>query len=302
MIKKQPWGHWTKKRLLEEAKKYSSRMDFFRGNKSAYAAAQKKRLLTLICSHMTRVGHKYKRRVYIIVFQNKKIYIGLTYDFSKRFAQHKRGDSRISKLLSTESHTIYISKNLYNPEQASRLESDLVDYYKSKKWNVINKAIAGGLGGSKNGKWTKEAVFLEAQKYDEVSEFIKNCGSGYYYAGKFGVRKEATAHMSRKIKQKGFLKSFENLKSIAIKFQTRTEMQKYDHAAYESARKHHKSSEIFAHMKPKWNTKSDMEIIEIAKRYATKTEFRLREVAAYTTARRRKIIHLCQSHMPKKSI
>jgi hypothetical protein len=49
---KVPMGYWTKERLIEDAKKYSSRVEWKKANGSAYATAGSNKWLDLCCAHM----------------------------------------------------------------------------------------------------------------------------------------------------------------------------------------------------------------------------------------------------------
>lgn len=45
-------GYWTRELILEESKRYSYRVDFWKLSKPAYSAAQKLNILNDVCSHM----------------------------------------------------------------------------------------------------------------------------------------------------------------------------------------------------------------------------------------------------------
>ncbi|MEK6211272.1 MAG: hypothetical protein AABM64_13055 [Pseudomonadota bacterium] len=49
-----PKGYWTKERVLNDAKQYKSRMEWFKASQSAYATAQAKGWLSEATAHMTR--------------------------------------------------------------------------------------------------------------------------------------------------------------------------------------------------------------------------------------------------------
>lgn len=50
--KRKPVNYWTDTRLMEEAKRYKTRSDFYTNSASAYSTAKRKGLLDVVCAHM----------------------------------------------------------------------------------------------------------------------------------------------------------------------------------------------------------------------------------------------------------
>lgn len=91
MIK--PVGYWNKIRCSVEAIKYTTKGDFERGCKSAYAASVKGKWLNDICEHMTmKCGNRFLRLIYVYEFEDKSAYIGLTYNIDKRQKQRDKSE------------------------------------------------------------------------------------------------------------------------------------------------------------------------------------------------------------------
>jgi hypothetical protein len=59
---KKPKGYWTKEKCHDEALKYKTRNDFFKGSSGVYNISRRNKWLDSICSHMT--NKKYKKKNY----------------------------------------------------------------------------------------------------------------------------------------------------------------------------------------------------------------------------------------------
>lgn len=137
---KNVYRYWDENSIFKEALKYETRGDFSKESPSAYGAAIRKNILDSACKHMRVVGDKYKRCVYSIVSGNK-IYIGITFDFEKRF--HTR--SHLAKMRREGVYTKII--DYIDSEYAVKLERWFINYYKNNpKWNCVNRYRGGSLG------------------------------------------------------------------------------------------------------------------------------------------------------------
>ena len=86
--KVKPSCYWTKEKCLEEALKYKYRKNFQKNSSSAYVISYNNGWLYDICKHMIRLGNKSKRCIYAFEFDDKYIYVGLTYNIENRKEQH----------------------------------------------------------------------------------------------------------------------------------------------------------------------------------------------------------------------
>lgn len=171
-----PVGYWSKERCVEEALKYTHRSDFEKHSKSAYGKAVKQKWISEICEHMTRIGNKHMRCVYVYEFSDNSVYIGLTYNIDQR--QIDRDNNKNDQVTKYKNKTGLepIRKQLtdyINADEAAKLEIYYINKYKENGWNVLNVAIGGSLGGGEP-KWTYEHCKNTIIKYEYVEDFSKD--------------------------------------------------------------------------------------------------------------------------------
>ena len=139
---------WTKERVFEESKKYTSRGEFKKGNSRAYTLARKNNWLNEMIwfepsQKMKPNGYWTKERV----FEESKKY--------KTFKEFKKGS--IGAYFAAKKHGWF----------------DEITWLKYEK----NKS-------KPKGYWTKERVFEESKKYTSRSEFRKGSCVAYEVARK----------------------------------------------------------------------------------------------------------------------
>ena len=79
---------WTKEMCQKEADKYTTKRDFKKNSPKAYSAAYTHGWIPEITKHMTVLGDKFKRMVYVFEFPDNHAYIGLTQDKQRRNYSH----------------------------------------------------------------------------------------------------------------------------------------------------------------------------------------------------------------------
>lgn len=240
-----PSNYWTKERVFEEARKYQTKSEFKKGCGSAYQVALEngwlKEMTWFIEGRLKAFTIKKNDSVYKYYWEEtNSIYIGRTL-----ISQQKVRDSRHS---TSEEDTVFryakenglavppmeiIEENITVKEGLER-EDYWVNYYKERGYNVLNIAKtgigSGSIGAIGFGKWTKEAVFEEAKKYQTRNEFLKGCSSAYDVARKNKWLKEMTWFVNGYVKWTKE-KAFEESK----KYQTRTQFCKHNKGAYNAA-------------------------------------------------------------------
>ena len=83
---RKPYGHWNiKENCLQESLKYKTRTEFQKGSGGAYISSMKNGWLDEICGHMEVVGNLKMRGIYVFEFEDNHVYVGLTYDFKRRY-------------------------------------------------------------------------------------------------------------------------------------------------------------------------------------------------------------------------
>lgn len=293
----------TKAKCAKEAKKYKNRTDFQRYSPGAWNAANKHNWLDEICSHMETYGNLFLRCIYAFEFSDISVYIGLTDNIQRREKQHlKSSNSAVYKHIQKTSLTpiLQILHEYTDKELAKTLEKFYIEDYRSKGWNILNRAKAGSLGG-KYVFWTYEECKSHALQCSTRSEFITKHPGAYASAIKNKWLDDICQHMELKFEIKN---DSETVRLEAQKYSTRQEFKHGSNSAYEYARKHHLLDAICTHMtrplpKVKW---TDEAIFEEAKKYSSKEDFRKACSAAYTIAHKKGIIEKVCSHMtsPRK--
>ena len=87
-------------------------------------------------------GNSYRKHIYVAIFDDNSVYIGLTYNFDKRIGEHltsvkssvykhmiKTGLKPTFKLITTE---------LLDNENAVKKECEMIDKYKNLGFNILN--------------------------------------------------------------------------------------------------------------------------------------------------------------------
>lgn len=158
-IRKKTKAHiWSDEKVLNEAKKYSTRSEWYKNSVGSYQRASKQNLMEEATKHMkdTRVPEGYYNR------------------------------SRILSISKEYKFTNDWMNNDYNSYA-----------WAIKNYTSKDKEIFGHLKHIKRGiaKWTKENVLKDALKYSTLQEWRRNSGSAEGSARKHGWIKEATKHM-----------------------------------------------------------------------------------------------------------
>lgn len=236
---RKPNGYWTYERCKEEAMKYEKKNIFQIERSSAYNAIYRNKWFDLF-DHMIIQGNKYKRIIYVFEFIDNSCYIGLTGNIKKREKQHllKDPNSAVFKhILKTGLCPVLIIKSDYiDVEDSIKMESDVLNEYRNKNWNILNIAKTGGIG-SANIKWTKEKCIMEANKYKKISEYQNESKSSYNAALKNGWIDEVCAHMHRCKSKSGYWNNEELCKKEALKYKNISEFKKKCWSAYNYSKK-----------------------------------------------------------------
>lgn len=212
---------WTFSRCLEEARKYSTKLEFSDHNVLAYFSALKNGWLERICEHM------------------------------------------------------YQDKSMENPHKRKFNHSDA--YFIEMR--------SPRAQGRTDGKmfWTFENCQKEALKYDSRSAFQKGTSSAYHAARRYNWLDEVCKHMQT-VAYQGEHWTFEKCKQEALKYSSRSELQKHSSGAYNSARRHGWLDTVCSHMtRSLWTLESCR---REALKYRSRSEFHKHSGSAYNAALR----------------
>lgn len=271
--------NWTKEGCAEEAFKYNNRTDFF--NKSpAYHFARRRGWIDEICSHMKPQGTYSRRMLYAFEHPDKSVYVGLTYNYERRYRDHMQNNKTLIKKYKEIGHKFIKFDVLYPAHIAAKKEQQLIEDYRRKGWMILNKNKAGGLGGNIE-KLTFEVCLKEAKKFETRKAFQKAQPSMMVTARKRGWEGKVFAHMKYLLHPK-YKKN--ELEKIAKSFNTLKEFRKFSNGAYQVANSRGLLAEITKHMKQTinphghWNKgKCAVE----AKKFKTRTEYQKASPSAY---------------------
>jgi predicted GIY-YIG superfamily endonuclease len=197
LIQRKPSNFWNFDNCKQEALKYSSRKDFGEKSISAYTTSLKNGWIDDICQHMSKIGNKYLRCIYVFEFPDNYCYVGLTYNIDKRKHQHFNDTkSCVYKHMSETDITPLLKQitDYIDVEEASKLESIKVKEYEKLGWKLLNKAKCGAIGGKKL-KWTKEKCMEAASNFKHRVDFKKGNPQAYDAAFNHGYLNEVCTHM-----------------------------------------------------------------------------------------------------------
>jgi len=249
-----PPNYWMLDRCHAEALKYQCRNKFIENSSSAYYAARKNGWLDEICSHMsTNQLHK-KRYLYAFEFTDNHVYVGLTYNVTRRSNVHlgligSANSAVLNHIRKTQlSPTLKMLVNIpIDESDAATKEVFFIDEYRKNKWFLLNRIKGGGLGGNLS-KWNFENLRKEALKYSTRGEFQKNSCGAYNAARRNNCLNEICSHMIEIVKPIHYW-TYENCKNEAFKYDKRNDFHVKSSSAYDSAHKNNWLNEICLHMK-----------------------------------------------------
>ena len=248
--KTKPMGYWTEEKCREEAKRYTTKLDFRNNN---YAVYQKAHDNGWLDSYDWLEDKSYVDldevcdNVYAYVFEEfKSVYIGRTKRISQRHYHHTRYNNPNRKDTVRE----YIREHDIENPKMTILEKNITireglekekyweDWYKEQGYKILNKAETGIASGSVGGlgcgksRWTYESCYEEAKKYKTRTEFINGKNSAFKQA-------KLNGWLDDYIWIKKPLKPYtiESATEIARKYTNMKEFRKYDISCYNACKR-----------------------------------------------------------------
>ena len=283
--KVRPNGTWTPEMVYKISMKYKTRGQFQSHERQAYQAARRLNIMDEACRHMVRVGNRFKRALYAFEFPDKSVYVGLTYNYDQRYSSHMKRTKRIIDKTNKLGHEFIMFNEYYEKEIAAEKEAELIEKYRKKGWEILNRSKAGALGSNIT-KWTKEEILKEAKQYNSIAEFNKANGSAYNAALKLGLKKEIKKHMTNLTRPARYWTKDKVLKE-AKKYNTRSEFHKNSSSAFLYAKKLGIREECYKHMETpsrirKWTPEA---VAKEARKYKSRSEFQRNSRGAYKAAK-----------------
>lgn len=240
---------WTKERCLEEALKYNSRTEFHNSNKSAYNSSIKNGWMDEICSHMIVIGNIKRRAIYCFEFEDKHVYVGLTYNINKRKNEHLNSDKSAVYLHMNKTGLVPNFKQLtdyIDLESSIEMEGIKIDEYTHNNWIILNRKKYGDVGRD-TFKWDYESCKNEALKYNDRTLFMRNSSGAHKSALINGWLIDITEHMNVKILKNYWTK--EKCLEEALKYDIKNQFKINSCGAYSFAYRNGFLDEICNHMK-----------------------------------------------------
>lgn len=279
-----PNGYWTHDRILKTARKYDSRNSFLESMAGAYSAAIRLGILEEACAHMKKKGSRYERAIYAFVFDNKSVYVGLTFDYDTRYREHLSQGGIVATQLEKHDAEFVEYGEWYDLDQAAVAEIEAIEEYRRRGWTILNRNKAGGVGSYPR-KWTEESVHELAQRYKTVKGFRRYHPGAYTVACRKGWWQQISEHMTKAVEHGKW--TLETLTLEAQKYSTRREFEIKNVGAYSAARKKGLLDQVCAHMERQVNpggywTKE--RVLQEARKYQTRVAFQKGARAAYQKA------------------
>jgi predicted GIY-YIG superfamily endonuclease len=257
-----------------------------------------------VTSHMIPVGSRYKRLIYAYEFPDNSVYVGLTYDMSKRDYSHMNRESSAVYQYMLKTGLKPIKKTLttfMDKTEASKMEGELEKKYKDNGWIILNRAKTGTLGGDVL-IWKPEKIRQLFLQYDDLTKLYDEQPSAIQAAKREGMDfyKDVTSHIARKHNKW----TDEMLTDEALKYKTRQEFRDNNQKAYQAAKARGDEfyNSITSHMDYQRTQWTDELLKNEALKYITRNQFAKGSPNAYTVARRKgdDFFNEITSHMPKK--
>jgi predicted GIY-YIG superfamily endonuclease len=289
---------WTDDALENEATKYKTRGEFQKNSPVAYTTALRRGILDDICSHMERAGSKYLRYIYAYEFPDNSVYVGLTYNLDERHRAHMNSPTSSVNLHIQTTGLKPIRKTvseLLDSQEASKVETRILDEYEKKGWTVLNRAKTGVLGGSTL-FWTEDKIIDEIKKYKTLNEFYINAPSAFNALRKLG--KEKFNLLTKNLKRVKEKLSDEEIGIIAGMYDNKMTFFKEEPRAYSQAKRKGQDffNKVTSHMKNQKTYWTDEMLRNESLKYSSRNAFAKGSPSAYTTARRRGLL---DSFFPK---
>jgi hypothetical protein len=173
-FKKLPNKYWHNyDNCLNEALKYKNKTEFITQSQHVYSIALKNGWIDNICSHMTPIGDRYNKCIYVYEFEDNHVYVGLTYNLKVREKSRKQDnkDAVILHIKKTGFKPVLYQLTDYLPvDDAIILEGEFLEKYRNEGWFLLNKRKTGGIG-STTPVWNFNRMKKIILNFKSINEF-----------------------------------------------------------------------------------------------------------------------------------
>jgi predicted GIY-YIG superfamily endonuclease len=171
------------------------------------------------------------RKLYAFEHPDKSVYIGLTYNYERRYKAHMETSKILIAKHKVMGHRFVTFDTLYPAHEAALKEQELIENYRRAGWKILNKNKAGALGGNIK-KWDFEKIQKLAKKYKTVKQFYTRQPSAAVIARRNGWMDKVCRHMISKAKRRY---TDQELIKLAEQSGSRGKMRKLFNGAYQVA-------------------------------------------------------------------
>lgn len=208
ITKRKARGYWTKERVFEAGKKCNTKKEFQNKYNGAYQKAHEYGWIDemdwLEDGNIKKLTDKIDC-VYIYRFkETNSVYVGRTICPVDRDWEH-RTDKKYGKD-NTDTVFRYSKENGFEIPKMEIIEDNLsviegqeregywVDYYRERGYNILNKMKtgkgSGSIGAIGRGKWNRQTLKVEANKYKGRGDFLKYASGAYDAARRYNLLDE----------------------------------------------------------------------------------------------------------------
>lgn len=285
-----PANYWNYERCKETALLYNRRKDLESNHISCYNRIVKNKWFELF-NHMEVSGNKFKRLIYVYIFPDNHVYVGLTCNMNDRNGQHLNRDHDSAVYLHKQLTGLEPKKEILTDyieaKEAVKMERYYIEYYKNLDYKLLNKGRGGQLGGSTI-KWTHEKIKEVVLLCPNLKKFRKEYSGAYKTMIKNNWVDDF--YPNRK-KNKPYIinNNYEECKKIALSYNNKSKLHKENYSIYKSCEKNGWLDEFFPKkITIEWTYEK---IKEIASLFKYKSEFQRNYVGGYDKALKLGIIN-----------
>lgn len=157
---------YTEEDIFEFCKKFDTKLAIEKENPSLVNRARELGIFEKATEHCANLGNALKRKVYILMFNNKFVYIGLTKDIKQRLQNHR--STKLKKYFEDCSFKGFVSREFFDAKKAQQIEKTLIEKYKNdESFKIINVSTGGALG------WAVERFSINKIKSEIKAHNIK---------------------------------------------------------------------------------------------------------------------------------
>lgn len=185
---------WTFEKCLKEARRFKSKTSWIRNSRGGYKGAVVRGWLEPCSRHMKQDTKGRRRAIYWFIDDVKNYaYAGLTSRLKKRIAEHLKEKPELLKSLKSGNLIFGESGEYYSEKLAQQYENELIQYFTTKGYRILNKRAAGSLGRRVK-YWTLERCKKDALNYETKNQWHEN-SSGCESARLNGFFDQCVGHM-----------------------------------------------------------------------------------------------------------